>query len=125
MAWASNGPHGMLVERGHEHDRRHAVSSDRLDHGKAIDLGHLHIEEDEIGRERANGGDRRRPIPALSDDLDARLVPEQPQDPATGDRFIIDDHDTNAHGERRQGSSISAMTPPSAESRTSKRWRSP
>ena len=50
--------HGVLVKRGHEHDRWHVALPDGLDHGKSIELGHLHIEKDQIGRVRADGGDR-------------------------------------------------------------------
>jgi hypothetical protein len=63
----------------------------------------------------------RSTVTALFDDFDVRLLPQQPQYPAAGDRFIVNDQYADGHAPVRQGSSISAMTPPSSEFRTSKR----
>ena len=113
--------HGVLIECGHEHDRWHAVAPDGFNDGEPIEFGHLHIEEDEVGRKRADRRDRSFTVTALFDDFDVRLLPQQPQYPAAGDRFIVNDQYADGHGTVRQGSSISAMTPPSSEFRTSKR----
>ena len=49
---------GELVVRGDEDHRRHAVGANRVDEREAAHLAHLHIEEDDIGREV-----RRSPSP--------------------------------------------------------------
>ena len=43
--------HGVIVVRGHEDHRRRGVRPQPLEDRESIDLGHLHVEEDEVGVE--------------------------------------------------------------------------
>ena len=52
--------HGVFLVRCREDHDRHRVGADGLDDVEAVELGHLHVEEDDIGREPAMARPRLR-----------------------------------------------------------------
>ena len=67
----------VLVVRGDEHRGRHVVGADGADDVEPRHAGHLHIEEHEVGLQRADGVDRGFAVVRRADDLDVLLVPQQ------------------------------------------------
>ena len=87
----------VLVESRDEHDHRHALGADRLQHAETVELRHLHVEEDEVRPVGANHLDRRRAIAALGDDLDVSRLSQQPAHPPPRDRLIVRDEGSQGH----------------------------
>ena len=66
----------MRVERTHsehvvgrnEDDGRHALRTKRPKHAKPIDLGHLHVEKNELRIERAQRAKSLATVPRFADD---------------------------------------------------------
>ncbi|HVE80023.1 MAG TPA: hypothetical protein VNA89_14250 [Gemmatimonadaceae bacterium] len=89
------GVERVTVVRGHEHHRRHSLGADGAHDGEAIELRHLHVEEDEVRGEAGDLCHRVGAVGTLADDLDVRLVREQRAEPAAGESFVV--HDERAH----------------------------
>ena len=68
----------VLVVGGHEDHHRHLLGTDLPDHAEAIDGGHLHVEEHELGRELLDRVDGLHAVGALPHDLDVGFLREQP-----------------------------------------------
>jgi len=49
------------------------LTLERVQHAKAVERRHLHVEKNQIGRQGANGFDSLRSIVALAHDLHVRL----------------------------------------------------
>src|SRR5262249_55309005 len=118
---------GEAIERGDEDRRGHRLGADGahdVDPGAA---GHLHVEEDEIGRERADRVDGGVAAVGGADDLDAALVCEQVGDALPRERLIVDDEDANQSsvGHVWKGRRMSATVPPPLAAESSKWARGP
>jgi hypothetical protein len=68
------GPDGVLVVRGHEDERRHALCSDGVDDRKAISSWHLHVQEHKVRFFLANEGDCLPPVSRFGDRFHLRLT---------------------------------------------------
>src|SRR5690606_21746966 len=86
----------VLVVRGDEDGRGHMGGADLAHHVQPAHPGHLHVQEDEVRAEGADGFYRRRTVCRGADHLDIRLLLEQVQEPAPAQRLVVDDQD--AHG---------------------------
>jgi hypothetical protein len=95
------GPQRVLVEGGDEDDHRHAGDADLAHHREAVHLGHLHVEQHEVGRVRADRRDGLASVRALAHQRDVGIVVQQPAHPRAGQRLVVDDE--RAHGDRRMG----------------------
>ncbi len=83
----------VLVVRGHEHRGGHVLRADRPDHVDAGRAGHLHVEEHEVGLQRADGADRRFAVVREADDFHVFLVSQQIFEALPRQGFVIDDED--------------------------------
>ena len=82
----------VLVVRGDE-DHRH-VAADQLQHLEPIQLRHLHVEEQQVGRELRHRLHRLEAVGALRHDLDVRFGGEELAEHRAGQRLVV--HDGNA-----------------------------
>jgi hypothetical protein len=119
--------HGELIERRHENHCRHPLGADGGDHVEPVHLGHLHVEEYEIGLEVGDRLDRGSAVAAFGDDLDIVRASQLVADTAPSDRLVIDDERSNCHfGELvRRGMARVTITPPPSASDTRNRWSPP
>ena len=69
------------------------VAPEQLEHLEAIQLRHLHVEKHEIGRQLGDRLDRFEPVPALGDDLDARMRLEVLAHHRPRQRLVVHDDD--------------------------------
>src|SRR5580692_1522895 len=70
-------PDRILVVRSHEDDRRHALYSNGMDHGKAIGPRHLHVKKYEIRSLLTNESGRLSSVSRFRNRLDLGLTGEQ------------------------------------------------
>ena len=89
----------LLAERGEQHDRGDVALREALGRRDAVELGHLHVHDDEVGAQLGRQGDRRLAIAGLTDDLVA--VVAQDLDDVEADERLILRHDDTAR--RRLG----------------------
>ncbi len=70
--------HRVLVVGGGEDDlrQRNLAVHQLLDDAEAVEARHLHVEEDEVGRELLDEVDRLDAVLALRDDIDVELAQE-------------------------------------------------
>ena len=66
------GAQGKLVIGGDEQDRRHGRAH-ALDHVKAVEFGHLHVEDHQVRRPRLDRGDGLEAVAALLSHAPARM----------------------------------------------------
>jgi len=111
------GADGVAVVGGDEDDGGHRVRADLFQHRKAIDLGHLDVEEEEI---RTRTGDQRdgvaaRPLPAAIERVGVRrdCVARRPQRARGLNRSGRQGHHTRDHiAHRRAQISPASMAAP-------------
>src|SRR5215207_11299376 len=114
---------GVLVVGRYENHRRHRLHADGLDDLEAADFGHLHVEEDQVRPESADGLDRLAAVGALGDDLDLRVV-EQNLDALPRQLHVVNDDRPDTHltlaVSSRKGSSMLTTVPSPGRAATSK-----
>ena len=89
----------------HEDEQGRLDLHQPLDDGKAVEAGHLDVEEDEIGLVRLDRADRLAPVRAGVDDLDILMRLEAQLEPLDGQRLVV--HQDGADG--HFGSSASSV----------------
>jgi hypothetical protein len=67
---------------------------EQLEHLEAVELGHLDVEEEEIGAQLGRGLDRLEPVGALRDDLDVGMRGEVLADEPARQLLVVDDDGT-------------------------------
>src|SRR5689334_16469040 len=82
----------VLVISGHKDNHRQRLSGEMLQRLKAVHLRHLHIEENQIGRQRANARYCLRAITAFFDEFDVRVAFEQDAEVTPRQRLIINNN---------------------------------
>jgi hypothetical protein len=87
------GAKGIVIVSGDENDGRHVVGADGLDNGESVARWHLDVEENEIGLEFLDGGDRGVATGGFADDLNIGLLTEKAQDFAASGRLVVDYED--------------------------------
>lgn len=85
------GAESVLIVGSGEDDCGRQVFAEALDYFEAVTLGHLDVEEEEIGFRIANDGGCIESGIALSDDFDTGLAAKKDCEIATRQRFVIDD----------------------------------
>ena len=95
----------MVVVRRHEHDRRGFASVPQrsfgiaalqgLDDVEAVDIGHLHVEEDQVGILIVDGAQRFGAVRTLGNDLDVVVLSEERPHALARELFVVDDRDAN------------------------------
>ena len=94
------GADGVLIERGHEHDGH--VAADQLQHLEAVELRHLHVEDQQVRPQVRHGLHRFESVRALGDDVDAGHARQVLAD--HGARQLLVVHD--GHFQARHGASV-------------------
>ncbi len=80
----------VIVEGGDEDDGWHLIGADFRDHVEAVQLRHLHIQENQIGLVLAYRRDRLQSVLAFAHHFDVRNVGEKREQSLACERFIID-----------------------------------
>ncbi len=92
---------------------------------KAVEAGHLDVEEDEIGLVRLDRADRLAAVGAGLDDLDIVMAVQAQLEPLDGKALVVDENGTNGHAatfgwsSTMRGMSMMTEKPPSAVERVS------
>jgi hypothetical protein len=81
----------VLIVRGHENHEWLVRRCCRAKHLEAVEPGHLHVEENEVGPLLANSANCFAPAPGFSDDVDLRLLREHRQQSPASQWFVVDD----------------------------------
>ena len=111
-----------FVVRGDEDDGGPPRRVEPPQHLEPVQLGHLHVEEHEVGPEPLDRFQRGASIGTLCHHLEVRILPHQVGDPGARQRLVVDHHDRErcahagtgaaARGRVRYGSVIVARAPP-------------
>ena len=105
-----------MVERGDEDDRRRVGPlGERFDHVEPVAVAHLDVEQDHVGREGRDLGQRLGAGVGLADMLDIGDRLEQQLQPLQGERLVVDGQDAQqAHAAISSGNSTRTWKLPSA-----------
>ena len=87
----------ITVERGHEHDHRHALLRHLRDHLQTRKTRHLDVEEHEVRRFLGDGGYRFAAVGALAHDGDVGHVLETQFEAPSRQGFIVHDESADRH----------------------------
>ena len=87
----------MTIERRHEDHAWPLFDAELAQHLESIDLGHLHVEEDEVWPVLADGGNSLTSAGALRDDVDVRSPCQTRKDAPHSVRLVIDDDHADRH----------------------------
>jgi hypothetical protein len=85
------GAHGVLIVRGDEDHHGCLRGFDQFQHLEAVQLGHLHVEEEQVGAGFRDGLDRFEPVGAFGGDDDVRVRGQQLAQIPTGQFLVIDE----------------------------------
>ena len=112
----------MPVEGGDEHDARHVLRArERLGDSHAVEIRHLHVEEDEIGPLRGDLRERFFPGARFADDLDAAGVAQKPRQLPPRRRLVVSENDAHYAGvDAVYGKRSVTCVPPSGASAIAK-----
>jgi hypothetical protein len=88
---------GVMVEGRDEDDERQVIRLERVEHGEAVNLRHLHVEQHEIGAQVLHRRDRLRAVRAFADDLYLRVARNHRANLVARQRFIVNDQKTYSH----------------------------
>ena len=120
----------VLIVRGDEHGQRHLRRRHRAQQLEAVDAGHLHVEQHQLG---LMFGDREECLAAVAgfgDDFDVGMSRQAQRQAASGQRFVVNDQRTQAHratssSSRSSGRRSVTRVPRGSHVRMVKLWRSP
>ena len=104
----------VLVVGGRE-DHRH-VAADQVEHLEAVELRHLDVEEQQVGRQLRHGLHRLEAVGALRHDLDVRFGGQVLAEDRPRQRLVVHDGDAQrkrvwAQSSKVQGRSIATRNP--------------
>ena len=85
----------VLVERGGEDQRGHVVSSQGLDHAKAVQARQLQIQHEQIGAQGTDGVDRFQPVRTLRDEREIGVTLDGTPEAEARERLVVDRHDAD------------------------------
>ena len=83
------GAHRIVVVCGDEDDHRRLRGSDQLQHFEAIQLGHLGVEEEQVGAGFGDGFHRLEPVGAFGGHHDLRVRGQQFAQIPSGQILVI------------------------------------
>ena len=108
-----------LVRREHEDPGRVGALGQGPDRRGAIDIRHPQVHQDDVRVQGFGHGDRLRSVGRLAEHLELRVALEDPAQPVTHDRVIVDDqepdrtHDSDpAGGAPMAGTRADIAVPP-------------
>src|SRR5437016_811333 len=92
---------GVVIECRRKHDMRnlHFAFDEFLQDTKAVQTGHLDVEEYEVGGMLLDEIDGVDPVAALADDVDFGKTLEQVGQFFAGGLFVVDDNGVDLHGQ--------------------------
>ncbi len=85
------GAQRELIECGDEDHRGHLLHVQNFEHSKTVQFRHLHIQKDQIGTLRLDGGHGFPAVGTLPHHLDVVFTPEQRANPLPCQGLIVDD----------------------------------
>jgi hypothetical protein len=88
----------VMLERGDEHDARYLLTFDGGDHAKSTQLGHLDVDEEQVGAERRDQVQCIESIFRLTNQLETRRGVHQRADPFPHEWFIVHDDGAKCTG---------------------------
>ena len=83
-------PHSVGVVGGHENHGE--IATDQFQNFEAVELGHLHVEEEQVGLALGGGLHGLEAVGALRDNLDFKMIGQHFPQQIAGQFFVIDDH---------------------------------
>jgi hypothetical protein len=95
--------------RRDEQNHRQRLGRQRLEHLEAVALGHLHVEEHQVGQLACDQRERRLAVAALARDHDVAFRPQQPPDPPARRGLVV--HDERAQRHPRLGMQTTTRVP--------------
>src|ERR1700751_2229021 len=84
------GSNRVIVVRGDEYDG--GAGADQLENFKTVELGHLNIQENEIGFQFGDGLDGFEAVGAFRGDFNLRMRGEKFAQYLAGELLVVDDH---------------------------------
>src|SRR6266480_2528398 len=127
-------PEGVLVVGGDEDHHRELRRVEPTEQREAVHLGHLDVEEQQVGRRAPDGVECRAAVGAFSHDVNLGVVGEQRADGGARGRLVVHHEGPDPLGHvspchsacaRRNGSTIRASRPPSGALPTSSSQSAP
>jgi hypothetical protein len=94
------GLDGVLVEGGGEDDVRNFefALDEFFEDAETVETGHLHVEEDEVGRVLLDEVDGFQAVLALTEEIDFREGFEEEREFFASGLFVVDDDGVDGHG---------------------------
>jgi hypothetical protein len=93
----------VAVVGGDEDDRgRHRVAQGLQD-AEAVQAGHLHVQEHQVGAQLPQGAEGLLAVAAFAEDGDVRVGFEQPAQPLPRQRFVVHDEGADRHATSTAG----------------------
>jgi hypothetical protein len=110
------GLDGIAIVRGHEDHRRHVLGADGTQHTEAVQLGHLHVQEHQVGPPFADQAHGLGAIARFGHGSDRGLLLQQELHAFACQRFVVDDQYIHGHIHfvSRKGRTRVTTAPPSA-----------
>ena len=87
------GAQREFIVRGDKHDDRPRTNGFR--HAEAVQLRHLHVQKNQVGRVVLNHGHRRASVGTVADDFNFRFQLQQLAQAVARKRFVIHDQRAN------------------------------
>ena len=118
----------MLAIGGDEHEQRRLDVHQALDHRKAVEAGHLDVEEDEVGLVGLDLADRLAAVGGGGDDFDIVMGLEPQLQALRREGFVVDQNGPDAHealSPVSKGISMITLKPPRSFCLVSKRCAAP
>jgi len=84
-------PFHVRVVRGHEDDFGRIGFAGCRNDTKTVEIGHLDVQEDQVGPEACDSSQRLEPTGALTDDLDLGLSLKENPQTLTREALVVDD----------------------------------
>ena len=91
------GADGVGVVGGDEDNGRHLLRPDLLDDGEAVALWHVDIQDDEVGGQPPDGGDRLGDVAAVGHHPHLGLAAQQVAQALPRERLVVDDDRAELH----------------------------
>jgi hypothetical protein len=95
--------HRKPVVGGHEHDRRPPIGGQLLEHLEAVELGHLDIQQDQVGRVPADRIQRGASVAALLHHFELGILADQIGQPVPGQGLVVHHQDPDPLSHRFPG----------------------
>ena len=85
------------VVGGHKHDDGNRSGFELLEHPESVQLGHLHVQKNQVGPLLSDGGHRLASVRALANDLQVGLLLKQLADSFPRQGFVVNNQHLDFH----------------------------